>query len=63
MEISEYDFTIHHLQGTLNTAADALSRISSLSVNDTNLIRQRHEQYGHPGITRLMKIIQSSDEG
>ena len=63
VELSEFDFTIHHLTGKLNTAADALSRISSITVNTSHsLVRLRHEQFGHPGARRLFKLIQASKD-
>ena len=63
VELSEFDFTIHHLPGKLNTAADALSRISSIAVNTSHsLVRLQHEQFGHPGARRLFKLIQASKD-
>ncbi len=61
LDLAEFDFTIHHLPGRLNTAADALSRISSISVSDSmDIVRLQHEQFGHPGVSRLMKLCQVS---
>jgi len=63
IELSEYNFTIHHLPGKLNAAADALSRIESISTSASHdLVRLRHEQFGHPGIKRLMKLCQESQD-
>ncbi len=61
LELAEFNFTIHHLPGVLNTAADALSRISSISVSH-DLVRLRHKQFGHPGIARLRKMCQESKD-
>ena len=63
LELAEFNFTIHHLPGALNTAADALSRIASMSVhNKEALVRLRHEQFGHPGANRLMQLCQTSPD-
>ena len=53
LELSEFDFTIHHLPGILNTAADALTRGTSTVTVDKSfqLVQLRHTQYGHPGVT------------
>ena len=64
LERSEFNFTIHHLPGILNTAADAFSRIASISVNaQDELVRLRHEQFGHPGANRLMQLCQQIQDG
>lgn len=63
VELSEFDFTLQHLPGRLNVAADALSRISTISAkNNFELVQMRHEQFGHPGSGRLMKLLQESGE-
>ncbi len=63
VELSEFDFTIQHLPGRLNTAADALSRVASISVRDNvGMVRRRHEQFGHPGVARLIKLVQESED-
>ena len=59
VELADFDFSIHHLPGELNKAADALSRISSITV--PNLVQRCHEHFGHPGIHRLMKVVQEYD--
>ena len=44
-------------------AADAFSRIASISVNaQVELVRLRHEQFGHPGTNRLMKLCQQTED-
>ena len=64
LELSEFNFIIHHLPGILNTAADAFSRIASISVNaQVELVRLRHEQFGHPGANRLLKLCQQTEDG
>ena len=58
LELSGFNFTIH-LPGILNTAADAFSRIASISINaQVELVRLRHEQFGHPGTNRLRELVQ-----
>ena len=59
IELADFDFSIHHLPGELNKAADALSRISSITV--PNLVQRCHEHFGHPGIQRLMKVVREYD--
>ena len=60
--MAEFDFTIQHLPGVLNMAADALSRGVSSIVTDSSfqIAKRRHEQYGHPGKKRLALLLQST---
>ena len=62
--ISEFDFTIHHLPGILNTAADALTRGTSTVTVDKSfqLIQLRHTQYGHPGVNRLLQLLKNTKD-
>ena len=63
IDLAEFNFEIEHVPGALNIAADALSRIEEISVSDSlQLVRLRHEQFGHPGILRLHKLCQESEE-
>ena len=63
IELAEFEFTIQHLPGKLNTAADAFSRIASVSSDPAIRIAQsRHEQYGHPGKLRLIGLLRSTNE-
>ena len=55
----EFNFTIKHLPGVLNTAADALSQISISTDPEFLIARSCHKQYGHPGIHRLNKWLHS----
>ncbi len=50
--------------GALNTTADALSHMVSLIVCDSDfqLAKMRHEQYGHPGISRLAQLLHQSND-
>ena len=68
MELIEYDFDIVYRPGEQNVAADALSRVLSLSccsVNDSDekydiefLVQSVHHNFGHPGISRLTKYLE-----
>ena len=64
IKLSEFDFTIRHLPGALNTAADALSRMATSITCDSDfqLAKIRHEQYGHPGISCLVQLLRHSNE-
>ena len=64
MELAEFDFSIQHIPGILNTAADALSRgVSTVSMDkEFQLVKSRHEQYGHPGIFRLGQLLRDSED-
>ena len=60
IELAEFDFSIQHIPGVCNTAADALSQsvasIQSMSPN-FQLVQSRHVQYGHPGRLRLGHLL------
>ena len=64
LELAEFDCSIQHVPGILYTAADALSRGVSSIVQDSTfqLVQFRHEQYGHPGIHRLVQLLHSTNE-
>ena len=63
IELAEFEFNIEHLPGKFNTAADALSRVSSIQQDHIwNLIKARHEQYGHPGSFRLSQLLKLTDD-
>lgn len=64
LELSEFDFKIQHLPGILNTAADALTRGTSVVSMDhsSQLAQLRHTQYGHPGIKRLCQLLKMTGE-
>ena len=65
IELTEFDFTIQHLPGILNTAADTdlLLQISSVSSDSSfELAHLRHNQYRHPGIFRLVQLLCSANE-
>ena len=64
LELSEFNFTLHHLLGILNTAVDTFLCITSISVNaQVELVRLRHEQFGHLGANRLLKLCQQTEDG
>jgi len=64
LELGEFDFKIQHLPGILNTAADALTRGTSVVSMDhsSQLAQLRHTQYGHPGIKRLCQLLKMTGE-
>ena len=52
LELSEFNFNIEYRPGRLNTAADALSRVSSC-MNMLQPLISLHGKLCHPGVTRL----------
>jgi len=61
--LAEYQFQIQYRPGNLNAVADALSRIASVSsdnsfVHDQDLIAIIHNNMGYPGINRLTHYLE-----
>lgn len=54
LELSSYHFEIMYREGHLNTLADTLSRVATVSVSK---LKQIHERLAHPGITRMWDYI------
>ena len=59
VELSSYSFDIIYRPGTENSAADALSRMYSCSLQKPNSLYTLHQDLGHPGITRFTHFIKS----
>lgn len=65
LELCDFDFEVQFRPGALNVAADALSRIASVTAPgsvpeqtpDLESIRQLHVTLGHPGSQRLADTI------
>ena len=59
-ELGNFNYEIKHRPGAQNLAADALSRLCSMSPHPLNL-RDIHNRLGHPGVTRLSHFIRSKN--
>ena len=59
-ELGNFNYEIKHRPGAQNLAADALSRLCSMSPHPLNL-RDIHNRLGHSGVTRLSHFIRSKN--
>lgn len=61
LELAEYRYNIVYRPGTLNAAADALSRCASVLVDNgesvSELVSVAHKGMGHPGVQRLYQFL------
>jgi len=59
VELAEYSFDITYRPGATNSAADALSRVSSVAneVNVAVTISTIHDKMGHPGVQRMCHYL------
>lgn len=59
LELGSFAYTIEHIPGIDNVAADALSRVCAASTHEK--LCKIHRELGHPGITRLQHFVRSKN--
>ena len=57
LELSCYKYDIIYRPGRENSAADALSRVCSVTSNSLEKLRMHHEKLCHPGVTRMYHFV------
>jgi transposase InsO family protein len=61
LRLQEFDYEIHHIKGSENVVADALSRLNLISAKNFEAIRQVHGGIsGHHGAVRTAKLLRDS---
>ena len=56
LELMPYKYDVQHRAGSLNVAADALSREFCAATSNTDLV-ELHKNLCHPGVTRMLHFI------
>ena len=59
LELSGYRFNIAYRPGSLNTAADTMSRIACVNTQHLQLLSSLHKRLCHPGVTRFSHYVKT----
>ena len=57
LELMPYKYDVQHRAGSLNAAADTLSRVSVAALTSQTDLFELHNNLCHPGITRMLHFI------